>query len=387
MSAPVARAAFFFGSGISRLSGAPFVDDITASLLNTAWMPDTAERFYPRPAADGTTSVGVALRAQEFLRAVQRHIEPLVAARESRAVHYEDLYAVALQIFQDETREIPNPLIAEGLAAIKQATAALHEGQDDHVAGNPFASLADRAINLIQWAVYYGLAAAKGPKGMEVISDVARAVGNLDVFSLNHDRLIEAQLKAKGVEFADGFGEQRDGYRIFNSAWCRDALAVRLLKLHGSVNWYLCRFKEWDQFAAFDQDAWHCKDLDGRWVDPLDVKPMFLSGTTVKEQAYGVGLFGDIFTEFRDLLSRHRTLVCCGYGWGDKGINIRLNQWLRNAPENKIVILHHGPLEEITRRRFWGFRWADYVATGKVQVVPKWLSECRLVDMEPFFDR
>ena len=140
-------AAFFFGSGISRLSGAPFVDDITGTLLNAAWMPDTAKRYYPRPVADGATSVGVAFRAQEFLRAVKRHIDPLVADRENRAVNYEDLYAVALQIFQDETREIPNPLIAEGLATIKAATAALHEGQDGHVAGNAFASLADRAID------------------------------------------------------------------------------------------------------------------------------------------------------------------------------------------------------------------------------------------------
>jgi hypothetical protein len=387
MTAPAPRAAFFFGSGISRLSGGPSVDDITMAMLNAAWMPDTAERFYPRPAAGGDTSVGVALRAQEFLRAIRRHIDPLVADRENRAVNYEDLYAVVLQMFHDETREIPNPLIAEGLAAIKSATAALHEGHDGHVAGNAFASLADRAIDLIQWAVFFGLTVAKQPKGMEVITDVARAVQNLDVFSLNHDRLIEMQLAATGVGFTDGFGEQREGYRIFNSAWRRDVPAVRLLKLHGSVNWYLCRFKEWDQFAAFNQDVWHSRDLDGRWVEPLDVKPMFLSGTTVKEQAYGVGLFGDIFTEFRDLLSRHRTLVCCGYGWGDKGINIRLNQWLRNAPENKIVILHHGPLDEITRRRFWGFRWADYVAAGKVQIIPKWLSECRLEDLEPFFDR
>ena len=128
----------------------------------------------------------------------------------------------------------------------------------------------------------------------------------------------------------------------------------------------------------------------GAWAadDPLDVKPLFLSGTTVKEQAYGTGLFGDLFTEFRHRSSTHRTLICCGYGWGDKGINIRLNpQWLRDTPENRLVILHRGSTDAITQRRFWTFRWADFVSAGKVVVVPKWLSDCALADLEPYFDR
>jgi hypothetical protein len=66
----------------------------------------------------------------------------------------------------------------------------------------------------------------------------------------------------------------------------------------------------------------------------LDPKPLFLTGTTVKEQLYGVSLVCELFAEFRTRLRDHHKLVCCGYGWSDKGINIRLRQLLYDAPQN-----------------------------------------------------
>lgn len=113
---------------------------------------------------------------------------------------------------------------------------------------------------------------------------------------------------------------------------------------------------------------------------------MFLTGTTVKEQAYGVGLVGEIFSKFREVLSNHHTLICCGYGWGDKGINIRLGQWLRDAKENRIIILHGGSKDEILGKRFWYWRWQEYAAAGKVVLVPRWFAGCTLADLEPYFD-
>src|SRR5262249_41220037 len=156
---------------------------------------------------------------------------------------------------------------------------------------------------------------------------------------------------------------------------------VRLLKLHGSINWHLFRFPEWDQFASVESDPDFCRDQSGSLLETLDPKPAFLTGTSVKEQVYGTGLFGELFSKFRELLSRHRTLICCGYGWSDKGINIRLNQWLRDTKENKLVILNADSLETIQRKRFWFWRWDDYARLGKVTVVPKWLSNCSTNDL------
>jgi hypothetical protein len=380
----MARAAFFLGSGISRASGCPTVNEITASLLKGPWKRHTDGRFLPCRPDEGKLSLGAARQAQDFLRLLKKQIDPHLRVRERRAGNYEDIYAVALQIVQDETREITNPLISRSLAAIKKASRRLHVGKEHHIDRNSFASLADRACDLVQWTVYHGLSRAKTPIGMEAIAAVARLTDAVDIFTVNHDTLVKLQLARSGIPFCDGFGKKTGDVRIYGASW--SGRRVRVLKLHGSTKWYLFRFPEWDQFASVESNQGYAKDQRGQLLDDLDVKPLFLTGTTVKEQAYGIGLFGEIFGKFRELLSTHRTLICCGYGWGDKGINIRLSQWLRNARENRIVVLHGGIEDELARKRFWHWRWSEYVAAGKVVVVRKWLADCTAKDLQPFFD-
>ncbi|OHE85572.1 MAG: hypothetical protein A3G75_13720 [Verrucomicrobia bacterium RIFCSPLOWO2_12_FULL_64_8] len=306
--------------------------------------------------------------------------------REKHDANYEDLYAASRHLLDDETGESINPLLADALTKIKAASSHLHVDQEYHIDKNPFASLVDRASDLVQWSVYHGLATLKGPVDLKIVSDVMQHTSETNVFSLNHDLLIEAQANAAGINVLDGFGEPNGDTRIFNGGWRLEERVVRLLKLHGSINWFLYRFVEWDQFARVDGDPYHARDAAGKLVDPLHVLPRFLTGTTVKEQAYGIPPFGDLFATFRALLSRHCTLICSGYGWGDKGINTRLRQWLRDAKENRIVILHHGPEERVAHTRMWWARWNDYRTAGKVVFIPKWLSECTLDDLNRYFD-
>lgn len=385
------RAAFFFGSGISKLSKVPMADELTTKVLESAWKPHTNWRFYPCRPEDGLESLGIAKRAQQFLRIIKQPIDVHLRARAMRESNYEDLYSAVLQVVQDETGEIPNPLVAQSVEWLKAATAHLYANEHSHLGDNRFASLADRAADLIQWVVYHSLCQASKPAGLGAINDVAKATDELDIFSLNHDLLIEAQLHSSGVEFADGFSEKSGDVHVFDWSWKGIGKGVRIIKLHGSINWYLFRFTDahegCDRFAKTNLNPFDCRDGDGVLLSPADVKPMFLTGTAVKEQAYGTGLFGEMFTQFRTLLSKHRTLICCGYGWGDKGINIRLNQWLGNAREHRVVILHSDPEEELWKKSFWrGWRWETYSETGKLIIVPKWLSDCTLADLEPYFD-
>ena len=380
---PGNRAAFFFGSGISRDSGAPMVDALPDSLGHGAWEAHTDLRFYPSKAP----STGEAERAQEFVRILAAHINPHLQHHERRDANYEDIYAAALQIVWDETSEIINPLVAESVALIRKATEHLFRNQRPHIDRNAFASLADRATDLVQWTVFHELAKATKPVGMEAISATAKQTDELDIFSLNHDLLIEHELDRNGITFADGFGARwGDDVLRFSWSWNTPGTKVRLYKLHGSLNWYFFRTKLFDQFGKVKGDPEHCKDENGHRLSLLQPQPRFLTGTTVKEQSYGTGLTGEFFGEFRKRLATHETVICCGYGWEDKGINIRLNQWLRDNLKNKIVILHKGSEDEIRQKRFWFFRWDDYERAGKVLVFPHWLSECTVQDLQSFFD-
>jgi hypothetical protein len=144
------RAALFFGSGISRDSHAPMVDELTSTLLRGAWQTHTDSRFFPAE----KKSDEEAARAQEFLRILADQIAAHLQLREQRSPNYEDILAAALQIVWDETSEIVNPLVAPSAEQLRRSTEHLHSKQRAHTNGNRFASLAERATTLVQWNVY-----------------------------------------------------------------------------------------------------------------------------------------------------------------------------------------------------------------------------------------
>src|SRR5437667_2669927 len=231
------RAAFFFGSGISFRSGGPTVDTISDKLLNGSWADHSDWRFNP---ANGRSS-DAAKRIQQFLHILKAHIDPHLRSHDDRESNYEDLYAAALQIVQDETCEIVNPLLAATVRIIRDATKDLYQHLPPHIDNNRFASLADRASDLIQWVVYHTIARAKRPSGLEPLAAMARATASMNIFSLNHDLLIERQLDADMIPFSDGFSEVDGDVVRFNWSW-NEKVPLRLYKLHGSVDWYRFRF-------------------------------------------------------------------------------------------------------------------------------------------------
>ncbi len=88
-------------------------------------------------------------------------------------------------------------------------------------------------------------------------------ISSLDLFTLNHDIVIERYLEECGIEYTDGFEPPVNGVRY----WSRKVLErpcynVRLLKLHGSVNWFL--FESHGVGIAVDGLHWAPKDRHGQ---------------------------------------------------------------------------------------------------------------------------
>ncbi len=170
-------------------------------------------------------------------------------ARDAREPHYEDYYSCLWQIVQDETCEGINPLVQDFVASFKAECADLLRGFPSHLAfetasgyaQNPFASLADRAATLIEWVVRHSLAEVGHPVGLELLSEAARDFDSVDIFTLNHDTLLERDFRTQGITFSDGFGGEDGDARYFNNIW--EEGSVRMLKLHGSINWLRLRFR------------------------------------------------------------------------------------------------------------------------------------------------
>ncbi len=385
-------AALFFGSGISIPSGLPSVQDISDAALNGKWRKHTDQNFYPTHPGS-TKSDPVVLSIQSFLGILSRiATEYPVALGVTRISHYEDWFSLAEQVARLAYDFTPNLATVEFLRRLKKETEPIYAGFKDGIAGlDAFSSLADETCDYLHCVVYHELTkrVPAKPVGMQAITEIAAAVDTLDIFTLNHDCLVETQLQQTGVSDIElGFDDQSHGdFRVY-SGWSSDRRSkVRLFKLHGSLNWYLYDFPGWArQYAIPKKDIWHGRNEKNERVNPIEGKAAFLSGTIVKEQRYGLGFWSDLFTNFRAHLSRHTHLICCGYGFGDMGINNRLSQWLADRLDgsNRLVILTPENPEEYLKRMPWSL--SRFHEMGRIVFVNRYLEKCTQDQLSPFFD-
>jgi SIR2-like protein len=388
------QAAFFFGSGISIPSGLPSTYQITEAVFNEDWHLDSQGIFWPGANSNPYIPDNVTPLVRDFLHVVYDraadYLAELSTSTSGRRPHYEDLFSLAEQASRPETDHVPNLAAVEFVRRLRRDTAHLHSGFKAN-AGEGFVGLATAACDLLHWIVHHKLSRHdKDRRGLELVSRVA-SIATLDVFTLNHDLLIEAQLKSDGLgDIEMGFTDRTHGqFAVYQPGWWRNPKRnTRLFKLHGSLNWWLYDFPGWARQYAMPQgiDAFHSKDQNGRFVHPFEPKAAFLSGTIVKELRYGLGFWDELFSAFRDHLANHTHLICCGYGFGDTGVNQRLDQWMRYRLDksNRLVILTpESPDRYLSDKPYWLVHlWEE----ERVVFVPNYLEQCTLNNLMEYFD-
>jgi hypothetical protein len=389
------QAAFFFGSGISYPSDMPSVSQISRSALDEDWWFDYSNpKFFPgrnpSGAADETTEA-----VKGFLRVINAisadYLSDLSRSRATRKPHYEDWFSLAAQAAEPEVNHVPNLAVVECLRRLRRETASFHCGFKSGTTGaHGFVGLAHTACDYLHWVVHVSLGNPKiKRRGLDRIGEIAGKVDALDIFSLNHDLLMEEQFDTDNIGFEDGFGDLGHGeFKVYNGWSSAPRKKARLFKLHGSLNWYFYEFpNKFRQYAIpRGLDQAHSKDEKGNFVMPLDNKAAFLSGTIVKEQNYGVGFWGNMFRHFHDHLSRHTHLLCCGYGFGDPGINARLAQWMQDRLDgsNRLVVMTpEAPQVFLSDKPLWLHKLAS---ENRVEFLGHYLEDCPVDELEPYFD-
>jgi hypothetical protein len=147
--------------------------------------------------------------------------------------------------------------------------------------------------------------------GLDLVGELAATptIDKLHIVTLNHDTLLEQYLSSNGLEFIDGFGEP-DGDVRWSDDCVYDAPSprVRVIKLHGSVNWYsfLHAGRAWTAIPL-RADLAPAKDADGKLL------------TTWR------GVYGDMHFRFNEVLRRCERMIMSGYGWGDTAISFQLD--------------------------------------------------------------
>lgn len=190
-----------------------------------------------------------------------------------------------------------------------------------------YKEIVESCINTYQYIIRKSLSSVK----IDVYDNFASIVNNLylcdshiDIFSLNHDLLVEQILQTWGIKFDDGFdynNAKKIGKHLFFDVRTsmHEKGNVYLYKLHGSIDLY--------KYMEKDNNGYrYAKVVNG---DPFmmsdntifEMLPYFLTGTTAKLKEYDNKYISHLMSLFESVLAKSQKLIMIGYSGNDGRIN------------------------------------------------------------------
>ena len=390
------RLCFLLGSGISQPAKLPSVEKITQQVLSPREFFRCSSGFYRRASVAEQSPEFVQFQMPEMeriellLRWLKGHAEIRYAADAPRLVNYEDLAYLAAQIHGDAFDEYENP-------AIGPLVCCALNSLPDLCTIRKLGELAGEVVNFIADVVTDMVSRqASQTNHPDLFREAALETrfDEVNLFTLNHDGLLEGFLKVNGIEFDDGFEPENNlGIRKWNPSQY-DYLsahitkpAVRLFKLHGSIDWRRFRPREGhnighpansycEEYVGIRSNAAleSFKDVQGRKHEELD-RALFLAGTFNKMFSYLNHVFLELHYRFHRALGETTRLIVSGYGFGDKGINNRIIDWMCSPGSNserKMILIDPRSLDDLQQT-------ARGAVAGKLRA---WMDSKNLVHLE-----
>ncbi|MEE9441236.1 MAG: SIR2 family protein [candidate division Zixibacteria bacterium] len=237
--------------------------------------------------------------------------------------NYEDIYYIFQQLGDHEGGEYENPLT-------KIVIESLIDNKPICIAKTDIKCCSESMIQkIIECVRDCILLEDPSFDKLQILNDILNldSFGNIDIFSLNHDLVIEKLLKEE--EINDGFEEiEGEKYKGFNPKLFSDpnGAKINFLKLHGSVDW--CYNQEnYKKYTVVTQQAGHSYDI------------AILTGTFNKLLDYNLSVYFHLFCSFYNLLTKNNLLIIIGYSFNDKGVNARLINWMHSGDDKIILII------------------------------------------------
>lgn len=355
------RISVLLGAGASQPAGIPTTGDITSRVRSGEGIMRHTDGVYYL-----STNLLPAVQNERVVRLTNALFSEIAAYYEDRRSHpanYENCCYVAAQLRDTESGEFDNPAVEPMIAKLSQEErlrALMGTKQDREV----LFSETEHYIRDVVW----GMLSAKSSdlKYLNWLTHLAfdEEVTSLELLTLNHDTVLEQALRSNSVAFCDGFGDAVNGIRFWQPNSLQENHRVRLSKLHGSIDWF--RFRS-------NRNIGIALEPDPVNTDP---RPELLVGTFNKIVEYTTGVFADLHCHFHQCLRRTHLMVCCGYGFGDKGINTKLSEWIGRESGNRLVVVHRNPDDLFNCSRGAIANHCDeWRRQKKLAVVGKWIEE------------
>jgi hypothetical protein len=207
-------------------------------------------------------------------------------------------------------------------------------------------------------------------------------IEQLNIVTLNHDTLVEQFLRSKDISYVDGFGPDDGDVRWFDDGiFDAPNARVKILKLHGSIDWYSFLVDGNAKYGSFSgEDPRLAKDSNQKQLLPRFRRPSFLSGIN-KAVGYYSGIYGDIHFRFRQACRECQNMIVSGYGWGDTAINLALDSWLDKHSGNKMIYFDEKIEQMKNKSLIMATGFDSRIQSGQLLPINRYLCDARLEDL------
>lgn len=370
---------FLFGAGVSEPAKIPSTRCITEKIFSgEGIVRGTAENyFFAHPEKfNWDPNQEFIPRIKTFLELLEKELK-VYYEDPNEFVNYEGLYYLLDFIRKNIYGAEKNPAFKYLLKSFESTIEKLSSPIDPLINSEvTLENLLDETIKYIEYTVINSL--SKKPENFSGLSLLNKIIdepnfNKIDIFTLNHDTVIEKFLLSNKQSFCEGFGDEENGYRFWDQSLFEASERINLFKLHGSIDWYY-----------FDETSWTdrriCKCTpEIVWRDPQ--KPIILIGTYNKLAEYIKNIYLELYYLFYKTLKEHNKIIISGYSFGDKGINDKIFDWLLTGNNRMIII---DPYVENLRDKMPSILFGEWNKNNKIIPIKEYIENVTLEQLQQY---
>lgn len=345
------KISFLFGAGVSIPAGLPTTQDITDRILSGDDIHrHSCDNYCIGPPVNMQKEDKYVNKITQYLKYLRILTDKFY--KDFRTTNYEDLYYINNQILDCFSGEYDNPAVQPIIDKIESECSFLF--LDHPTRPNKqmtLHELSKETKNYIRDFLDNLLHPDPGLHNIDYLKFIIDAnndslISKINIFTLNHDTILEKYFNENKIEYCDGFTEEDGNRKLWNkNSFNKFNNKICLFKLHGSTDWY--RYGERYTCKLIGNDREHPKNTNGVMLSSTSNSnhPVILIGTFNKIFEYQYDVFYELHHLFRESSKKTDYLIISGYSFNDKSINARIGEFIHSDSPKKALIIHPDPSE------------------------------------------
>lgn len=285
----MAEYTFLLGSGISLASGVQGVGEVTEKLFSELYFEHTDQSFIKGQHPSEYLRDHYDVKPiQDFLMLLKERTDDYLINRFGTGAksNYEDLFDSVEQLYAEAIQIRDNVVIKDFFQDIVKSSFLIRKEYRKYPEGEAadFSNFCNKTLGFIESVIKYGLN-ERDIQGLDVIEQLMKEENVLNLFTLNHDLLLEKLCEKLELGYSDGFSSTDGEIRWYSSDTWDSACRIKIYKLLGSRNWFLVHHPDRGQTHAIiiGKDKWHTKDGNGTSIHMLSENKHMLTGQKKSE--------------------------------------------------------------------------------------------------------